>query len=427
MRVPVLLLAAAVPSLVSSCRPHHAAAVGGCTSYEWTAPETLRGPGNEAMYVESPQLLRRRDTLWVIGSPTWARGQSGLPVLWPSGDSVSPNLVGVKVPVVERRYGLGRGTVISTPPGMWSISTPRAGLDDSGGLHVLWRVAWVPGASADDSRTVWTARWRRGEWSRPHVVLDSLRTVEWLSSRISGVTSVGTTPYIFAPMVLRDTVFVLRVTETGWQQRAAPMDGHIYSEIAGANNDSRTVFVTYVKQNAIHAGEFDIVANKVTQAVRVASFPVGAMIRTRAVLPGADRRAVVWLESSLDDPAVWHLRLAESTDHGANWHAHASLRVRAGSGILQATSDRAGRVHVLFDGPNASPSAPTHAVWDGEGWRQSGLPARSGFVVPSPSITRWGNDSVLAVWAMAESRTSLPVTLWSIGRPCRSRKDSGSR
>lgn len=419
MKVLVLLLAgAALPSIVSSSRQPEQLSARACASYEWTAPETLRGPGNAAMYVESPQVIRRGDTLWLIGSPTWGRTLSGMPLLWPSGDSVTPNFIGMRVPITARGRGLGRGAVIPTPPGVWSISTPRAAPSERGALHVLWRVSPAPSASASDSRTVWTATWQRGRWSQPHVLIDSSRKVAWVSSLISQVTRVGTTPHVFAPMLLTDTVFVLRLTDTGWARYAARMDEHIYSEIAGTERDSLRVFVTYVKQNEIHAGEFDVVANAVVQTALVASFPMGATIRTRALLPGADRQTVVWLESSADDPNASYLRMSESTNRGKTWRAGVALPVRAGSGIMQATFDREGRIHVLFDGPYPSPTAPIHGVWDGVEWRLNKLPARRGQVVPSPSITWWGRDSILAVWAMGESRTSMPVTLWSIGKPC---------
>lgn len=321
------------------------------------------------------------------------------------------------MPIIDRGRRLGRGTVIPLPPEVRSMSTPRAALSHDDGFHLLWGAASTDTGSATLTR-VWAARWRHGGWSQPYVFLDPARDVIWLSSHISEVTSAGGIPYIFAPMSLMDTVLVIRLTETGWKLRAAPFDDHGYSAIAGIEGDSRTVFVTYVKQNEIYAGEFDLSENRLTRSSHLASFPVGASIRTRALSRGGDRRVVVWIESSVGNSSLSYLRIVESTDRGASWHPSVPLQVKSFAGIIQATSDSAGRVHVLFDGAFTSPSGPLHAMWDGKEWQEDTLPAQQGFVVPSPGITRWGKGSVLAVWAMAESPMAKPTTFWSIGRPC---------
>lgn len=420
MKPPALIVVGAVlPALLAGWSPTAAPREGPCHSYEWTAPETLRGPGNAAMYVESPQLIRRRDTLWLVGSPTWAWTGSSSLMFSPSGNGLNPNHTGLRVPVMGHGRRLGPGTVIPTPPQVWRIGMPRAALSSNGDLHLLWRVYGGASESIAQTQTVWAARWRNRDWSESYVVLDSSRSVLWLDSQVSGVTTAGRTSYIFAPMGLKDTVFVLRLTETGWKPSAARFDNHIYPEIAGIQSDSRALFVTYVTQNEIHAGEFDVAANKVRHSARVASFPVGARIRTGALVPGGNRRSVVWLESKVGDPDLWHLRVSGSADRGASWNVGPSLQLRAGPGTLQVTSDESGRVHTMFGSSDPSPSAPIHAILENGVWRKHTLPTSPGLVVPSPSMTSWGGDSILAVWAMAESTTSRPVTLWSIGKPCR--------
>jgi hypothetical protein len=45
-----------------------------CGPDDWTRPEVLRGPNNSAIYVETPQVLRQRDTLWLLGSARITQG-----------------------------------------------------------------------------------------------------------------------------------------------------------------------------------------------------------------------------------------------------------------------------------------------------------------------------------------------------------------
>lgn len=371
------------------------------------------------MYVESPQFIRKRNTLWLIGSPSWAWMEPRSVATWPADLGRTPNRAGVRIPIMDRGQRLGPGTVIPMPAGVYGMSTLRAALSDGDDLHLLWGAASGDTGSAALHR-VWTAGWRRGEWSVPSVFIDAKRDVTWANSKTSGVTNVAGTSYVFAPLTFKDTVLVLRASGEGWKLATAPFEDHIYSGIASIPGDSRRLFVSFVKLNKIYAAEFDIATNETTRSSHLASFPAGAAIQTRLLVPTRDRRTVVWLESSAGKSRLWHLRIAESSDRGRKWHAGETIQVGSNAGILQATSDNAGRVHVIFDPAYTTPSAPVHAVWDGKTWRREMLPVREGFVVPSPSVTSWERDSILAVWAMAESMSSRPVTFWSIGRPCRS-------
>lgn len=415
----LLILGAAVLSAACTWGASANPTSNTCAAYEWTAPETLRGPGGAALYVESPQMILRGETLWLIGSPTWAVTKPASPMLWPGGDSVTPDLIGASFRVTKGGRALGWQSVVHVPPGLSTPSAPRAALSDDGVLHILFRESSSPSRSTRAAaRTVWSAGWKLGYWSPPTVLLDSTRNVGWANSLVSRVTNAGKTPFVLAPMGTRDSLVVLRLTERGWTAGSVPFPSHIYSDIAGTDRESRTLPMTYVIRNDIYAAEFNIVANRVTQAVRVASFPVGATIKTRMLAIQDARRIVVWLESSPMHQGWWFLRVTESRDGGSSWTSGSPIRVRAGSGILDATSDGMGRVHVLFDNADASPSAPAHAFWNGKVWRQTQLPSLNGHVVPSPSIRTWGQESVLAIWAMAASSTSMPVTVWSLGSPC---------
>lgn len=388
-----------------------------CTGYHWSQPDTLRGPDGAPLYVESPQFTESDNALWLIGSPTWAWARNGRPLLWPFGDSVTPNLFGVRVPLKDRGNGFGSAALIRMPPRVPAVSTPR-GAVTGGTLHALFRTASSANTTSSELRTVWAGQWRSDDWSQLDVILESRRNVLWTNSRISRLAYAGASAYVFAPMGTKDSMAVLRLTEAGWESRAVPFISHIYSDIAGTPRDSTALLITYVVENDIFAGEFDVGTHRVTQAVRIASFPRGATIRTRAVAPDDLRRAVVWLQSGTQDLESRLLHVAESPSRGAEWKTGLPLRVRARSGNFDATSDRLGRVHVLFDKTDGSPSAPAHAFWDGAVWVETALPALHGRVVPSPAIRLWREDSILAVWAMAPSSTSMPVTVWSIGTAC---------
>lgn len=391
-----------------------------CIAYEWSKPKVLRGPNEATMYVESPQLITDRDTLWLIGSPTWAWDSSGQMMIWGSKLVQTLNLAGLHVPILEHGRALGAGTEIRLPPGARNMSTPLGALGKRHALHLLWRAGWGDTAAGAVSR-VFSSRLVGTEWSPPEVLIDPARHVTWVGSNISEVADIGGTPYVFAPLTLDDSVLVMHLSEKGWVIKSASFANHIYSGIANIEGDSRNVFVTFVRNHSIYGGEFDVSSNKLARFSPVASFAAGATIQTRAIARTRARRGIVWMESSTDHSPLWKLRIAESIDSTATWRVSPPLEVASVAGILSVTSDSAGRVHVLIDGDPVALSSPVHAVWNGKTWQKEPLPKLSGFVVPSPTIIRWGPESLLAVWAMAESTTSRPTTFWAIGTPCKSR------
>jgi hypothetical protein len=238
-----------------------------------------------------------------------------------------------------------------------------------------------------------------------------------VGSEISEVVAVNGRSLMVASS-FRDTLLVIQATRRGWEVGATPFPSFIYGTIARIDNNTNSFFVTYVEGNAIHAGEFDLSANAIKGVATVASFATRATVQTRALAPSNVRRVIVWLESTFGTQHKSQLRIAESTDAGRTWKASVPLSIESGSGSLQADYDTAGSVHVILDPAYETPSAPIHLVRADHVWRQDTLPTLKGFVVPSPTIRSWKKDSLLALWSMAESQSSPPVTFWSIGKRC---------
>src|SRR5688500_1516768 len=95
-----------------------------CLEYRWSRPDTLRGPDGASFYVETPQVLRGGDSLFVIGAPTFARDARGRLLARPTdnrGDKRgagggSSELAGVRTLLRANPPFLGRADPIPAPP-----------------------------------------------------------------------------------------------------------------------------------------------------------------------------------------------------------------------------------------------------------------------------------------------------------------------
>ena len=384
-----------------------------CARIAWTPPTAVSDATGRPFYIESPEVLRAGDTLWLFGGPTWQRDSTGAVHAW----------AGVRLEVHETRgvLRIGAASGLPLPAGQLRLAIPRVARLPDGAIVALWRGS----APGEDPLTitsrVMTAELRGERWSIPRTLLDTGRRVPWVTSEVSAVARIGGVPTVAVASNHGDSTALLVAASGGWAARWLRFAPHDYTQVAPLDDDQRSIVLAY---NA-PGGPLQSNAQSVTwssdggatwhTSTRVSSDD-GRAYHARLVRGVAGELSLIWLEISTDGRRS--LRIARWSSGDSAWIPGDRARVATQIGPVSALRTRDGTVHVLLAGPDESPGAPIHRAYADGQWTESILPRMPGYVVPSPTLTAAPDgERLLAWWSIARDQGSLPVTLVSVGRP----------
>ena len=392
-----------------------------CSDWTWTVPDTLTGPERSRVYIESPEIILRRDSVILLGSPSIATDSKGGVVPVHQDDRTMPLFAGVRLSLAARQPGIAPSQPIVLPDGIERMGILRAGQTANGDIGVVFRGPNQHADSLSPYSTVWTSLLQTHGWTKPAVLLPPAAGVLWSGSMISTVAHGGSGDLISAPLALWDSTQLLRLGVSGWTARTVLVPQHSYSAIAELVPGkvlllARTAATTAFPNGALFISRSDDDGLTWTQTA-VLPTPLNAVAHhTRLVRVSQQTVALAWIEERKDSDSSSAVRLAQSSDFGSTWGHAAPLPISGQPTDLRATSDGRGRVHVVIDSTAANGSAPRHLVWDGARWHRSTPQAPGGSVVPTPNVAALGRDSVLLVWAMFRGDGMPPITMLSVGR-----------
>jgi hypothetical protein len=391
-----------------------------CSEWKWTVPDTLTGPQRSRVYIESPEIILRRDSVILLGSPSIATDSNGHVVLVQEDDRGTPLFAGVRLSLAARQSGIAPSQPIALPDGIERMGILRAGQTDKGDVGVVFRGPDERADSLSPYSTVWTSVLQAHGWTKPVVLLRPTAGVLWSGSLISTVAHGASRDVISAPLVLWDSAQLLRLAPSGWTSRAVHVPHHSYSAIAEIVPDKVLLLARVATTTAFPNGALFISRSDDDGLTwnQTAVLPTGINAvphHARLVRASQHTVALAWVDERKDSDSLSVVRLAQSSNSGSTWDIAVPLTIAGRPTDLRAISDARGRVHVVIDSPSVSGAAPRHLVWDGIRWHRSTPQTSAGSVVPTPNVAALGRDSVLLTWAMIRRDGTPPITMLSVG------------
>ncbi len=275
------------------------------------------------------------------------------------------------------------GAALGHPPGTWNFAYPRAAVDSSGTLHVLWGEPEglyepLPARVWPDEITgIWVASFSAASgWSGGRRLVQA-RSFDWEDQLVGDISrgADGTlaVSVLGARRVTRDTPMVLLFREGEWHTRqvnsavtmlsshAALTPKALYVAAIGSLEHSRVTKAVFVHRS-------DDWGRSWSSPVQVAEPANGRHLAEVKMLVGADQRPfLLWTDTGPRESAV---RLAVATDSGASWSLATSLELDYAVRSLRATPDRSGTIHIVFEhwgagGTDGTTSHLDYASWSG--------------------------------------------------------------
>jgi len=290
-----------------------------------------------------------------------------------------------------------RGQSIGRPAGPFSFILPRAAVDASGRLHLLWGEP----AEAPRSRPayewplqavqVWTASYTPdGGWSVAEKLYQG-EPIGWEFATLSDPSTTGSSEIVVAASrkatALGGGVLLARFDGLRWATSEVPfpwpLAGPLYPS---AVVRVRRLFLAFISADPDADSDVNSVWLRASadggaswEAPRLVSRSGSTPALDVHVLAGPnDELRFVWLQNVTVErgpgaPAV--VRQMLSRDAGAAWLPPSDLGGAGPRGRVRAAVDRCGRTHVLFEdiSRGADASRLAHAVWDGRWSAQTAL------------------------------------------------------
>ncbi len=314
-----------------------------CKDLAWSTPRPIGG-GRVARFAN---IVGNHDEAYVVGSNI--RGPT------------QPTIAGDLLTLLTFD-----GIALEPPRGQFLFAFPRAAVDSARLLHLLWAEPPTPIPSGEPvplfgmiGGSVWAATYSLlNGWSEAMKIHDG--PVFWMAALNDEISRDGaelaiTTATHGAFVLLRFDGTQWVSSQSSWQGvglnvSTAMHRGTIYNAHLGIQSESeRGVF-------------FRVSSDKgTTWSSKVLHRSVGPApqdVRIRAASDGALH--VIWVET-LSRPVVRHIR---SSDGGASWSAPQDLELPETYGAPQASLDRCGRLHVVFDHYSSDHGHVDAATWD---------------------------------------------------------------
>jgi hypothetical protein len=374
------------------------------------------------VYIESPEILRRGDSVVLLGSPSLASDAKGQVVAARAGARATSLFAGVRLALTAGHSGNIPGQLIALPSGIERMGVLRAGQSANGDIGVVFRGPAQRADSTSPYSTVWTSVLRAHEWTPPSILLTPDAGVLWSGSFVSTVGPSAFGALLSAPTMVWDSTRLLRLGPRGWTVRTVRLPQHSYSAIAEISDPESVLLVAHVSATkAFPSGGLFTSRSRdggLTWTLAAVLSTSGDVVphHSRLLVKSQREVALAWIEVPKNSDTSSVLRVAVSSDLASTWKQAVPMVIAGRPTDLRAASDGRGRIHVVIDSTGSSGSAPRHLVWDGAQWHRSTPPTPAGSVVPTPTIAALGRDSVLLIWAMYRPDGMPPVTMLSVGR-----------
>jgi hypothetical protein len=264
------------------------------------------------------------------------------------------------------------GRTLAPPAGDFLFAFPRAGIDGTGRLHLVWgeplpddRPRSLAEWGLQDVRSVWTASTdpATGEWSTPQRLLETrVFPLAW-SQLVQGLGALGPASLgtaVLVPMTdpadrdgrdISSTVAVLQLDHGRWVSKLVPLPGRAAS--AAVWSDGTTSVLVYVGSASPRAADNTVVVMRSIDGGRSWSLPTiigdsprGVPIDALAIAASPKTLHVLWKQSNQGGKRV--MRHRASDDWGATWTESSDLPVPSRSGGESVTVDGCGNVHLVF-------------------------------------------------------------------------------
>jgi hypothetical protein len=405
-----------------------------CDMRNWGVQLPMTGPSQSSLYLESGELQRIHDTLWIVGAPTLAWDYRGAPLLRASGDSETPHFAGARF-LVRRDSGLEPLGLTPLPPGVWRMQTPRVASLPDGSLHAAFVIPRTSAGSAHNEQVIWSSSWQNGRWTAPQELLDSNGTAMWSSSTVSRVSSEGSSPMltVMGTHSRRSALHLLRATSArGWTSESIRYTQGFYPQIIEGLL-AGTLLLSYVDAGT-RSGRNTVFLNRSLDggATWGRPFEFGSHPSAEAYSPvlirsEASRLHLVWVERLADSGSGTRLRMMTSANDGRTWVEVEPLGLPFDTRRITASVGSQGEVHLLSAEESGARVRLLHSAWDGD-WATT-IWTLSNRLVGYPSLAVLNPDQILITWGMAGNAPggaeNLPRTWYRLGTvACRARADN---
>lgn len=276
-------------------------------------------------------------------------------------------IVGSNVPVIDesplpdRRLAAATfsGANVPAPDGAFGLLYPKAALDRSGRLHVVWAESdSIPRTGEEwafaDRRSLWYAVFDGKGWTRPTRLLQG-RQLHWaegygdvaidgsdrLHVVVGGIGESGFPVFLHA-----------RKDGRGWRIGEVARAQALYTSLAVRDDD---LYLAYIGAHGADAGENRVMLARSADGGASWSRPIPARRAGRAnptdltALVGPDGMLhLVWAESApgkLGPEVVLH---AASSDQGASWTEPSTAALPKQVVGLRGAVDRCGTLHFVY-------------------------------------------------------------------------------
>lgn len=264
------------------------------------------------------------------------------------------------------------GSNIGAPSGDFSFLYPKAGVDETGRLQLLW-VEPNPRLERDEEfsflgtspGSIWTASYEHGAWSDP-VILHTGSVVWGSSSTNDGIAARGRTLAVSSAWMFE--IIYVRFDGIRWQTRRIPnpnapgvtsvalADGVDYVAYLGATNptpDRNSVLLV----RSFDSGTTWSPPILVSKSGLNAAFELRARVTSRGILH------LIWIQTLQDGGRT--LRHASSSDSGATWDTPVDLALPELAVNLRVVTDACDRLVGVFEHhEDAESNHVDIAIWD---------------------------------------------------------------
>lgn len=403
-RTPALAaLMTLATALIACSMTRREAAAGAASPCAASVAMVLTSPDGYSAFVETPQIVRGAEDIFIVGFPSFAFRPDGY--FYRAGDKTTAPamLVGARVTDADRV------SFLPSPVSQF-LANPKPVVDPERRVHLFW----VDGDTLFDpilGRPITTARWTGNRWSDPVQVISTGRTSVWRRNTISPTTTIEGVPQFVVTPGLSGDGAATRISWENGRWAAAPLPDHyeIYTSIAAIGDTALFAYVDFGAPdgNAVFVKRSTDRGRTFLPPVRLSAPGSGPAYDPRIHPLPRGNFAVVWLTGG--DSFRSTLFAARSDDRGRTWQTSVPFPVATGIGSMRSAVTNTGKVAVVVQIGDNRRLVPTYIEWQKGTW-SSPLPliTDSSSSLGVPAIE--GGDNVILAWGEYAPGARRPIT-----------------
>ncbi len=387
------------PAFLLASVPAHGHA---CSAISWSAPTPLLGDSlSMTPIARSPSIVGDETHLFVVGNNVPFFDQE------------------VRIGTTLTAWRVGYGS-IGAPSSDFVFASPKAVLDASGRLHILWAEPERHGLTIGryqwqllQAASIWTAAYDpRAGWSAPLRIHSG--PVVWNRVSSGDIYRGRRGELLVAIPTPSDSVLLVSFEEGKWRTTTVIANGvAAYTAVASIGGKPLLIVVAGDKSQAHDVNSIFLLHQDEGRQWRrwkqLQRSGENGAFEVRLVTDGERGLHMVWRQALGGSLSV--VRHILSTDGGQSWSAATDLLPGSVIQNLQVAVDRCGRVHVAYEdwahGPNSVRLGS--AIWD-HGWSRP-TTLYSGFFAIDPEFSVRPNKTLMLAFLGAPRPSVGRVTL----------------